>query len=78
MRFLMIGTRETWSKESNHVYTIPGYNYIHDFRKSQKGGDVGLYLRHDYEFKSRLDLCFSNQSAESLYLLRLFEVITKM
>ena len=64
----MIGISETWLKESDHVYNIQGYNFIHEVRKNQKGGGVGLYLRYDYKFKCRPDLCFSNQSAESLFI----------
>ena len=38
LNFSMIGISETWLKDAFHSCDIPGYNYIHDPRRSRTGG----------------------------------------
>ena len=66
LNFSMIGISETWLKDSFHSCDIPGYNYIHEPRRSLTGGGVGLYLNQDFQFKCRPEIRFSDSCAESL------------
>ena len=56
------------AKSSSHFCDIPEYNFIHNHRKGRTGGGVGLYLNKEFEYKSRTDIYFSNNSAESLFV----------
>ena len=71
--FSIIGISETWLTDSFHFCDIPGYNLIHEHRKGRTWGGIGLYLKRDIEFIPRPDLCFSNNSAESVFV----EIIRK-
>ena len=64
----MIWISETWLKDSFHSCDIPGYNYIHEPRRSRTGGGVGLYLNQDFQFKCCPEICFSDSCAESLFV----------
>lgn len=68
LNFSMIGISETWLKDASHSCDIPGYNYIHEPRRSRTGGGVGLYLNQDFQFKCRPEICFSDSCAESLFV----------
>ena len=59
---------ETWLKDASHSCDISGYNYIHEPRRSRTGGGVGLYLKQDFQFKCRPQICFSDSCAESLFV----------
>ena len=56
------------AKSSSHFCDIPEYNFIHNHRKVRTGGGVGLYLNKELQYKSRTDIFFSNNSAESLFV----------
>ena len=68
LNFSMIGISETWLKDSFHSCDIPGYNFIHEPRRSRTGGGVGLYLNQDFQFKCRPEIRFSDSCAESLFV----------
>ena len=58
LNFSMIGISETWLKDSFHSCDIPGYNYIHEPRRS----------RTRFQFKCRPEIRFSDSCAESLFV----------
>ena len=57
MSFSIIGVSETWLNKSNeHLFNIPGFNFISNIRQHKSGGGVGLYIKDDLKFKPRIDL----------------------
>ena len=68
LHFSVIGISETWLKDSDH-----SCNYVHEHRKGQLGGGVGIYLKEGFDFKVRSDLCFSSSCTESVFV----EIIRK-
>jgi len=58
LRFSFIGITKTWLQDSSHYTVISGYNFVHNPRKDKAGGDVGLYLADNFDFKCRPDLVF--------------------
>ena len=68
-QFTAIGITETWLKENAHFVDIENYNFIHNHRRDQHGGGVGLYLKQNLNFKIRKDLRFDNSdSSDSLFV----------
>ena len=68
-KFMAIGISETWLKESNHLVHIDNYNFIHNHRKNQLGGGVGLYLLENLNYKTRMDLRFdTSDTTDSLFV----------
>ena len=51
-QFTAIGITETWLKENAHFVDIENYNFIHNHRRDQYGGGVGLYLKRKFEFQN--------------------------
>ena len=57
MSFSIIGVSETWLNKSNeHLFNIPGFNFISNIRQHKSGGGVGLHIKDDLKFKPRIDL----------------------
>ena len=68
--FKAICLTETWHQgidlHSNSKYRIPGYNLIHQARKSGKGGGVCIFVHESLHFKTRSDLAINCEDCESL------------
>ena len=71
-QFHAIGISETWLKDSSHLVDIENYNFIHKHRKDRAGGEVGLYLSNDIDYKIRSNLKFENSLKGKALLLELF------
>ena len=54
-KFSVIGISETWLAHADHAVDIDGYNFVHNHRPNRPGGDVGMYIDADLEFKFRDD-----------------------
>ena len=68
-QFHAIGISETWLKDSNHLFDIENYDFIHSNRKHRLGGGVGLYLANNLDYKIRSNLTFDNsKSTDSLFV----------
>ena len=60
---------ETWlTQESMSRISMPGYSYVGKIRKTKKGGGVGLLIRNEIAFKSRLDLEWESDTFESYFI----------
>ena len=67
--FSIIGITETWLKDSTkELYSLDGYQPIHNCRPIRSGGGVSLLIKNHLEFTVRNDLCVSDASAESLFI----------
>ena len=68
-QFHAIGISETWLKDSNHLFDIENYDFIHSNRKHRLGGGVGLYLANNLDYKIQSNLTFDNsKSTDSLFV----------
>ena len=67
--FSAIGISETWLNNSTeHLFNIPGYNFISNIRQHKSGGGVGLYIKSNLKFKPRIDLqSTDNRLYESIF-----------
>ena len=65
LKFSVIGIYETWLDDSSNSSDIHGFNFIHNHRV---GRNAGGYLADYLEFKHRVDLVFSKDCAESLFV----------
>ena len=64
-QFAAIGISDTWL----NFVDIENYNFIHNHRKDQHGGGVGLYLQQNLNYKIRKDLRFDNsETTDSLFV----------
>ena len=68
LKFFVIGIYETWLDDSSHSSDILGFNFIHNHRVGRTAGGVGLSLADYLVFKHRVDLVFSKDCAESLFV----------
>ena len=60
---------ETWlTQESTSRISMPGYSYVGKSRKTKKGGGVGLLIRNEIAFKSRIDLEWESDIFESYFI----------
>jgi len=50
--FSVLGVSETWLIDStSELVNIAGYNFVSNHRKSKIGGEVGIYLQNDIQYK---------------------------
>ena len=48
----MIGISETWLTNCTaELVNITGYNFVSNYRKSKKGGGIGIYLQNDLQYE---------------------------
>ena len=67
--FDIIGFSETWHTNSTaDLYNIPGYQCMHKYRESRKGGGVTLYLKDKFCYKIRPDLCILGNDVDCLFI----------
>ena len=60
---------ETWLSESlQDVFNIQGYHFFSKPRCNKSGGGVGIYVNASFECTTRLDLCYMNESIESIFI----------
>ena len=53
----VIAISELWTnKDNEHVFNIPGYNFVAKSRMHTTGGGVGLFVSETYNFRLRDDL----------------------
>ena len=63
--FSVMALTETWlTEDSKEIYKLPNYNSAHHVRKNRKGGGVSLFVRSDYDFKTRDDLSMGTGMSE--------------
>ena len=68
-KFSMICVTETWLNDTSpFLFDIDNYSLLNVNRKGMKGGGVAIYVNDIYKFKTRKDLNFPNNSAESLFI----------
>ena len=72
LTFSVIGITETWLQDTteNDKYNpiqIPGYNFIHNYRKDKKGGGVGFFINHSIEYRHDLEF-FDCEVFESIFI----------
>ena len=70
IQFDLILVCETFLNCSNHtLYNLEGYTFINNFRKTAKGGGVGIYISNTLNYKQREDMSiFEEKSFESIFI----------
>ena len=67
--FPIIALSETWLNENNcDRYGMNGYNAEHNCRPNRGGGGVSLYIKDCIEYTLRDELCFQNETLETLFI----------
>ena len=60
---------ETWLKpEHTCLYNIPGYIFVAVCRSECTGGGVGLFIRQDFSFMPRDDLCITDSNTDNVFV----------
>ena len=59
-------------RSNSDLFNIPGYHFISNSREHKLGGEVGVYIQSDMNFKPRIDL---QSSDNSLYESVLVEIM---
>jgi len=67
--FSVIGLSETWlSVDTKDIYSIPDYTSVHQCRQERRGGGVSLYVHNSVQFKERVDISYSNNCIECVFI----------
>ena len=65
--FDIIILTETWGKDDTHtLFTIPGYNSLHNYRKNKRGGGVSLFIKDTYKYMPIDDFDNSDETIETI------------
>ena len=68
-KFTIVGISESWLKDHNaDRYGLSGYNAIHKYRSTRAGGGVSIFIQDDIEFFCRDDLCYQNDTIETVFI----------
>ena len=65
--FDVIILTETWGRDDTRtLFTIPGYNSLHNYRKNKRGGGVSLFIKNTYKYLPIDELDISDEILESI------------
>ena len=68
-KFSIIGISETWhSINTCDLYPIEGYQCVHSYRQSKKGGGVTMYVDDKIQFQVRPDLEVRDSDIDSVFI----------
>ena len=68
-KFTAIGISESWLREYNvDRHVLDGYKAVHKYRPLRSGGGVSIFIQHSLEYFIREDLCYQNNSIESVFI----------
>ena len=60
---------ETWFNEVNaDIYTLPGFNGVHNFRTRKKGGRVSIFVRNTISYSCIRKLNVMHNDYELLFI----------
>ena len=58
---------ETWAKDGTHyLFQIPGNNFLQNFRKNKRGGNVSIFIKDTYNHMPIDELDISEEAFESI------------
>ena len=65
--FDVIILTETWGRDDTRtLFTIPGYNSLHNYRKNKRGGGVSLFIKDTYKYLPIDELDISDEVLETI------------
>ena len=67
--FSVIGLTETWLTDNTaSLFNLPGYHLINNDRYNRSGGGVAFYVKSNFDFFIRKDICRMESFVESLFI----------
>ena len=67
--FSIVALSETWLQDTTcTLYNLPGYSFIKQHRRERTGGGVGLFIKDGIQYFERLDLKYSDDNLESVFI----------
>ena len=65
----VIGLTETWLNSNSQIlFDLPGFEFVHRNRQNRVGGGVGLYISNKFEYIIHEELNVTNDVLESLFV----------